>query len=116
MLYKTLCLFNDHLCNLNMAGSLFIECRCNHFTLDITFHVSDFLWSLINKEDKQSDLWMIGCYGIGYLLQKNRLSGSRWCRDQRTLALSNRAEGVDDSHGDILTSTVIGHAGQCRDG
>ena len=107
MLDEALRLLDHHLRDLDVARRRLVEGRGHHLALDRALHVRDFLRPLVDQENDQVALGVIGGDGVGDVLQQHRLAGARWRHDQRTLALADRRDDVDDPRRQILLGDVL---------
>src|SRR5205085_6825534 len=104
VLDKAFGFFNDHFGNLDVARCRFVKRRADDFAVHRTLHVGYFFRPLIDKEDDQDNLRMIGRNGVRDRLEQHRLSCSRRSYNQAALSLSDRSEKVEYSSGKILFS------------
>ena len=95
--------FNDHLGYSLVVFGKFIESRIDHFyvrSLNSLFDVRNFLRTLINEQDDQMDLGIVGLNGLSDLFHESRFSclGGRY--DHTSLSFAHRAKKVHNSHWD----------------
>ncbi len=60
VLDQALCLFDHHLSHLHVAGGWLIEGRTDDLALDRPLHVCHFFRALVDQQDDQHDLGMVG--------------------------------------------------------
>ena len=83
-----------------------VEGGAYHLGIHATGHVGYLLWALIDEEDDHVYLWMIGSYGVGQLLEEDRLPGF-WLRYYKAaLPLADGGEEVDNAHGEAVVPTI----------
>ena len=87
-LNHSLCLFKDHIGNLDVSFSWFIECRCYYFCLYAAGHVCNLLRTLVDKQYDHVDLRMVVGDGIGNRFQEHCLTCLWLCHDKSALSLS----------------------------
>jgi hypothetical protein len=92
---QALGLFQNHVGNLDVPFGGLVEGGADHFSLDRTFHVGDFLRALIDQQHDQVDVLVVGHDRVGDFLEQNRLPGTRLRDDQPALPLADRREKVD---------------------
>ena len=107
MFHEPLRLLDHHLGDLNVALGRFVEGRRDHLAVHRTLHVGDFLRPLVDQQDDQVALRMIGGDGVGDVLQQHRLAGARRRHDQGPLALPDRRHDVDDARRQVLLGGVL---------
>ena len=65
--------------------------------MDRAGHVGHFFGALIDEEDDEGDLGVVGGDGVGDVLQEHRLAGARRRHDEAALAFADGGEEVDDA-------------------
>ncbi len=83
---------------LHMVLGGLVERRSNHLRLHAACHIRHLLRTLVNEQDYHIHLRVVGCNGIGYLLEQHRLTCLRLCHNQSALTLANRSKQIDDTH------------------
>src|SRR6185436_4471622 len=78
-----------------VVGGRAVEGRGDDLTLDCPLHVGDLLGTLVNQDDHEVGLGVVGRDGVGDGLQDQRLAGLGRADDQTTLALADRGDEVD---------------------
>ena len=102
MLDEAFGFFDHHFGDLDVAGGGFVEGRTDHFALDGALHVGDFFGTLIDEENDEGDVGMIGGNGVGDGLEEHRLAGTGRSDDKAALALADRHQQVHDAAGEIV--------------
>ncbi|OIQ64492.1 hypothetical protein GALL_539570 [mine drainage metagenome] len=95
-LHQALCPLDGKLSDSGVIFGGAIEGRGNYLTLDRALHVRDFFRTLVDEDNHQVALRVIGRDGIGNRLENHGLSGFRRRDDKSALALTDRAHQVDD--------------------
>ena len=108
MFDKALGLFNHHLRDLHMAGRWFVKRRTDHFALHRPLHVGHFLRALVDEQNDEVALRMIGGHRVGDILQENGLAGPRRRNDQTTLSLAQRRHNIDHPGREVLPCRITG--------
>ena len=105
VLDQALGLFDDHFGDLHVApgGSSKVELITSPFT--DALHVGDFLRPLVDQQDDQEDLRIVG-NRLGDILQQYGLAGPRRSDDQRALALAKRGDDVDHPRALVLDGRI----------
>ena len=65
-------------------------------------HVGDFFRALVDEQNDEDDLGMVGRDGVGDRLHQHGLAGAGRSDDQAALALADGAEQIHDAAGDGL--------------
>ena len=65
----------------------------------VPLHVGHFFGPLVDQQQHQLDVGVIGVNPLGDVLHQDRLAGARRGNDQPALAEPNRGENVDDAGG-----------------
>jgi hypothetical protein len=99
---QALGLLDDHLGDLDVAGGGLVEGGADDFALDAALHIGDFLGALVDEQDDEDDLGVVGGDGVGDGLQQHGLAGAGRGDDEAALALADRSEQVHDPTGDLL--------------
>jgi hypothetical protein len=60
VLYQALGLFDDHLGDLNVACSRLVEGGGDDFAFHRALHVGDLFRALVDKQNDEHNLWVIG--------------------------------------------------------
>ena len=102
MFNHTFGFFNHHLGHLYMALRRFVKRRGNHFAAYRTAHFGHFFRTLVNQQDNQLDIGIIGGNGVGNVLQHHGFTGFRRRNQQCTLAFTDWGNQVDGAAGQIL--------------
>ena len=102
MLHQTLGLLDHHLGHLDMARCRLVECGGDHLSGHAPLHVRHLFRPLVDQQDHQDDLLVVGRDAVGDVLQQDGLAGPRRGDDQTALPLSDRGEHVHDARGEIL--------------
>ena len=87
---------------MNMSCCRFIKCGRNHFTFDAALHFSHFFGTLINKQNHDMAVWVIGRDGMGNVLHHHRFTALGRSHQQRSLSFTNRGNDVNDAARDVL--------------
>src|ERR1700730_10269240 len=107
VLDETLGLLDDHLCDLNVPRCRLVEGGGYHFAFDRALHVGDFLGPLIDEQNNQVALRVVGRDRVRDILQQHGLACARRRYDQRTLPLADRGDNVDDAGREILLARIL---------
>ena len=107
MLNKTFSLLDHHLRHLHVPRRRFVEGRGNDLAFDRALHVGDFFGPLVDQQNDQVALGMIGRDRVGDILQQNRLTGPRRRHDQAALAFAERRYDVDHARRQVLDGRVF---------
>ena len=102
VLDEALGLFDDHLGDLDVACGGLVEGGADDFALDAALHVGDFFRALVDEQNDEDDLGVVGGDGVGDGLQQHGLAGARRRDDQAALALADGGEQIHDAAGDVL--------------
>ena len=70
-------------------------------------HVGDFFRALVDQQNDQEALGVVGGDRLGDVLQQDRLAGARRRDDQGALALAERRDDVDDAAGLVLQRRIV---------
>ena len=105
VLDQALGLLDHHVGHLHVALGRLVERRRHHLALHRALHVGDFLGALVDQQHDQHHLGVVLGDGVGDLLQQDGLAGLGRRGDERPLALSDRAQQVDDAG---LDAAVLG--------
>ena len=97
MLNQTFCFFYNHFSDLHVTRSGFIKGGGDNLTLHRTLHIGNFLGPFVDQQNDQEHLRMVFGDGAGNILQQHGFTCPRWRNNQRTLALTLRADNVDDA-------------------
>ena len=95
MLDEAFRLLNYHLGHLHVPCRRFVEGGGDHFAFHRALHVGDFLGTLVDQQNDEITLRVIGSDRLGNVLQDHGLAGTRLGGDQRALALALRRHDVD---------------------
>src|SRR4051812_16206375 len=79
-----------------------VEGRGDELALHRALHVGDLLGPLVDEDDHEVALGVVRGDRVGDRLQHHRLAGLRRADDQRTLALADRHDQVDDPRGQLV--------------
>ena len=93
-----------------------VEGGRHHLALDRAAHVGDFFGPLVDEEDDEVHLGVVGLDGVGDLLQDRRLAGLGGRDDHPALALADRREQVDDPRRHVLLRRRASRGGASRRG
>ena len=77
-----------------MALCWLIKGRGYYLGVDRAGHIGNLLGALVYEEHHQVSLWMVGCYGVGYIFHQDGLTRLRLGHDEGTLSLADRREEV----------------------
>ena len=102
VLDQALGLLDDHLGDLHVALRRLVERRRDDLALDRALHVGDFFRPLVDEQDDQVDLGMVGGDAVGDVLQQHRLAGARRRDDQAALPLADRDHQVHDARRQVV--------------
>src|SRR6266571_3206866 len=101
VLDQTLGPLDGQLGHLAMVVARPVEGRVDHLRLGRALHVGDLFRPLVDEQDDEDHLWVVGADRVGDLLHEGRLA-SLWRRhDQATLPLADRGHDVHDPRGDL---------------
>src|SRR6266571_905483 len=78
-----------------------VEGRVDHLRLGRALHVGDLFRPLVDEQDDEDHLWVVGADRVGDLLHEGRLAGLWRRHDQATLPLADRGHDVHDPRGDL---------------
>ena len=67
----------------------------------VALHVGHFLRPLVDQQQDQLDVGIVGVDAAGDVLHQDRLAGARRGDDQPALAEADRGEDVDDARGQL---------------
>jgi hypothetical protein len=79
-----------------------VEGRGNHLALHRAGHFRHFLGALVDEQDDQRHVGVVGGDGVGDVLHHHRLAALRAGHQQAALALADRRDHVDDARGDVF--------------
>jgi hypothetical protein len=99
---QALGLLDHHFGDLDVARGRLVEGRGDDFAAHRAQHFGDFLGALVDQQDDQRDVGMVGGDGVGDVLHHHRLAALRAGDQQAALALADRGDHVDDAAGDVL--------------
>ena len=102
VLDQTLGLLDHHLRHLDVAGGGLVEGRRDDLAAHRTLHVGDLLGPLVDEQDDEGDLGMVGGDGVGDGLQHHGLAGARRRHQETTLTLAERGREIHDPRGHVL--------------
>src|SRR6266571_4151577 len=101
VLDQTLGPLDGQLGHLAMVVARPVEGRVDHLRLGRALHVGDLFRPLVDEQDDEDHLWVVGADRVGDLLHEGRLA-TLWRRhDQATLPLADRGHDVHDPRGDL---------------
>ena len=89
-----------------MAGGGLIKGAGNHFATHRTLHFGHFLWALIDQQDDQIALRMIGGNTLRDVLQHHGLACLGRRDDESALALADGRDQINDPGGNILGAAI----------
>ena len=104
VLHQALGLLDDHLGDLDVAGGWLIEGRGDDFAVDRALHVGHLFRALVDEQDDQVNLGVVGGDRVGDVLQQHGLAGARRRDDQGALPLADRAGDVDHAHRQVVVA------------
>ena len=102
VLDQALGLLDHHLGDLHVALRRLVERRRDDFALDRALHVGDFFRPLVDQQDDEVDLGVVGGDAVGDVLQQHRLAGARRRDDQAALPLADRDHQVHDARRQVV--------------
>ena len=88
---QALAALDDELGEADVAFDVAVEAAGDHFALDRPLHVGDFLGPLVDQQDDQLDIGIIGRDAEADVLQQDGFSGARRGDDQGPLAFAQAA-------------------------
>jgi hypothetical protein len=109
VLDQPLGLLDHHLGDLHVARRRLVKGRAYHLALHAALHVRDFFRALVDQQNDQHDLRMVGRDGVRDRLQQHRLAGARRSHDQPALALADRRQQVHHAARDVLADRLHLH-------
>ncbi len=89
-----------------MAGGRFVEGGGDDFPAHRTAHFSHFLGPLVDEQDDEVTLGVVGGDAVGDVLQHHGLAGLGRRDDESALAFADGRNHVDDARGEILSAAV----------
>ena len=101
---KSLGFFHYHFCNLDMAGSRFVECGADNLPVYRTLHIGNFLRPLINQKNNQNNLGMVLRNRVGNRLKQHCFARSRRGDDQPALAFPDGRQHIHHSSRKVVRS------------
>ena len=101
VLDQALGFLDDHVGDLDVALGRFVEGRGDDLALDRALHVGDFFGALVDEQDDQPDVRVVGGDGIGDLLHEDGLAGAGRGHDQAALPFADGDQQVHDAGGDV---------------
>jgi hypothetical protein len=107
VLDQALGLFDHHFRDLNVARRRFVEGRGHHLALHRALHVGDFLRPLVDQQNDQVAIGMVGGDGMGDVLQQHRLTGARRRDDQPRCPLPSGATRSITRERDVLAGRIV---------
>ena len=115
-LHQALGALDHHLGDLHVARRGLVEGGTDDLAAHAAHHLGDFLGTLIDEQHDEVDLGVVGDQRVGDVLHHHRLAGLGLCHQQRTLALADGRDEVDDAAGDVLFSldVALEFEGRCR--
>ena len=102
VLDEALGLFDDHVGHLHVPLGRLVEGGGDDLALDRALHVGDFFRTLVDEQDDEHDIGMIGGDGVGDVLQQHSLAGAGRSDDQPALAFAQRSEQIHDPGADVF--------------
>ena len=102
VLHQSLGPFDDHLGHLDVPLRGLVKGGADDLARDRALHVRHLLGALVDEEDYQVHLIVVGHDGVSYGLEEHRLSGSRRGDDQTSLPLTYGGQEVHDPGGVVL--------------
>src|ERR1700687_4381505 len=99
---QALGLFDDHLGDLDVARGGLVEGGADDFALDRALHVGDFFRTLVDEQDDEHHLGMVGGDGVGDVLQQHGFAGAGRSDDQSALALADGNQHVHDTGAHVV--------------
>ena len=97
MLHQTLCLFDNHFSDLHVTRCGFIEGGGHNLTFHRTLHIGDFFWTFVDQQYDQEHFRMVFGNGAGDILQQHGFTRTRRRNDECALALTLRADNIDNA-------------------
>ena len=94
---ETLGLLEDDVGNLHMFRGGLVEGGGHDLGIHATLHVGHLLGTLVDEQDDQVDLGVVGGDGVGHVFQQDGLTGLGLCHDEAALSLADRGEEVHDA-------------------
>src|ERR1035437_6042484 len=102
VLDEALGLFDDHLGDLHVAGGGLVKGGADDLALDGALHVGDFLGALVDEQDDEHHIGVVGGDGVGQRLQEHGLAGAGRGDDEAALALAHGGRQVHHPAADGL--------------
>ena len=107
MFDQALGFFDHHLGHLDVTGGRLIEGRAHDLAFHRARHVGHFLGPLVDQQDEEVDLRVVGGDRVGDILQHHRLAGPGRSDDQGALALAQRRDQIDHPGRQILGRGIL---------
>ena len=102
MFDQALGFFDDHFGDCHVSRCRLVEGRCHHLASHRALHLGDFLGALVDQQDDQDDIGMIGGDRMRDVLHQHGFAGLGRRHDQTALPFADRRDHVDDAGGVVF--------------